>query len=141
MANAFDGNELMKNIQAQWNTAREMAHKRFGELTKVNQDMVDATLKSSSIMAKGAEDLSKRAIAFSHSSFEASALAAKGFIACRNLNDALGLQANFAKNNYDNLIAEANAVQKLSLKMANDAFAPLQEELHQTAEKLSKINR
>lgn len=137
-SNAFDTAAIIKTMQAQWGTAQEMATKSLDEMSKVNKDVVDAGIKSSTIMARGAEDISKRAIAFSRSSMEANVAVARGLIGCRNLNDALDLQTSHTKSSYENLIAEASAIQEMSMKVASDAFAPLQAELTAAAEKMTK---
>ena len=134
-AAAFNTNEVVKNFQDQASKASAEVTKAVDEMTKVNKDALDAFVKSSEIVFKGAEDAAKRAQAYVKTSVESAVAASKDLIGCKNINEVMDLQANFARKAYDAAVVESTAISELNVKVANEAFAPLQKSFTTVVEK------
>lgn len=112
--------------------------KGYEDLAAFSKDNVDAFVQSSTIVAKGAEEIGKEVVAFAQSSFEKNVAAGKALMSAKSINEAVDLQNTFAKQSFDAFVAEATRIQELSVKVANEAFAPLTARLNAAVATLSK---
>ena len=80
--------------------------KSFESLNALTKQNVDAFVKSSSILAKGFEDISKSTVAYTQSTLESSAAVGKQALAVKTIRDLVDLQSSFAKKSFDSAIAE-----------------------------------
>lgn len=112
--------------------------KGYEEYTAFNKATVDALVKSSTIAVKGAEDINKELVAFAQASFDKSVAAGRAFLSAKSINEVVELQNSYAKQSFDSLVAEATKIQELSVKVANEAFAPLNARVNAAVEKFAK---
>jgi len=63
---------------------------------------------------------------------------AKALLAAKTLREAADLQNDWAKASFDKLVAEGTKVSELSVKVANEAFQPLNARMNVAVEKLFK---
>ncbi|HEY0837349.1 MAG TPA: phasin family protein [Azospirillum sp.] len=112
--------------------------KGYEELAAFSKENVDAIVQSSAIVAKGAEEIGKEVAAFAQSAFEKNVAAGKALMSVKSINEAVELQNSFAKQSFDSFVAEATRIQELSVKVANEAFAPLTARLNAAVSTLSK---
>ena len=126
-------------------TTKEQVEKASAQLLKGYEDLaafskenVDALVQSSTIVAKGAEEIGKEVAAFAQSSFEKNVAAGKALMSVKSINEAVDLQNTLAKQNFDAFVSEATKIQELSVKVANEALAPLTARLNAAVATLSK---
>jgi len=112
--------------------------KSYEEYTAFSKANVDALLKSGTIAAKGAEDINKELVAFAQASFDKSVAAGRALLSAKSINEVVELQNSYAKQSFDSLVAEATKLQELSVKVANEAFAPLNARVNAAVEKFAK---
>ena len=65
-------------------------------------------------------------------------LTAKALMGCKTLRDVIDLQADFARSNFDALVAEGTKLSETSFKLTNEAIAPIQARVTVAVEKLTK---
>ncbi|EWY39330.1 hypothetical protein N825_06390 [Skermanella stibiiresistens SB22] len=131
---------------AQFATAsKQQVEKATAQFTKSVEDYtsfskanVDAMVQAGTVLAKGFEELGKRALAYSQSSLESGAAASKAVLGVKTVRDLVDLQSSFTKAQLDSALAETAKVSELSVKVANEAFKPINARLNATMEKLSK---
>lgn len=110
-------------------TSKKMSEnlfKSYGDLAGFGKGNVEAVVKSSTIVARGFEELSRQFMALAQSNMEHSVAAAKAALNCTTLKQIVDLQSDFAKTTFDKLVSEGNKLSEMSYKMTNEAIEPLQ---------------
>lgn len=136
---AQNENDFYKSFQDRASKASADVTKTIDELTKVNKEAVDAIVKSSEIFFKGAEDAAKRTQAYVKTSVENAVAVAKDMIGCKNINEVIDLQSNFARKAYDAAVVETAALSELNVKVANEVLAPIQKSFTAAVEKATPV--
>lgn len=130
--------QVLGASREQFEKASVSAFKAYEELSKFHKDNYDAYLAASSIFAKGAENVGKAWMSLTQESLETAAQTAKALLGAKTLREAVDLQSDFAKSNFDKLVAEGTKLSELSVKVANEAFAPLNARVNVAVEKMLK---
>ena len=81
---------------------------------------------------------SKEVFALVQSSFETSMNAAKAFMGVKTLREAIDLQADLSRSQFDRLMADSTKLAEMSVKVANEAFQPIQARVNVAIEKMLK---
>lgn len=116
----------------------DKAVKSTEELVAFSQGNLDAVVKSSQIWAAGVQDIGKQFAATAQANFDASVAAFKGLGSAKTLKDAVDLQANLARTSLEKATTESTKLTEASLKLAEQAFAPIAARLTLAAEKFAK---
>jgi phasin family protein len=122
----------------QFEKASVSAFKAYEEFSKFQKDNYDAYIAASAIFAKGAENVGKAWMTLTQEAMEAAQQTAKALLGAKTLREAVDLQSDFAKSNFDKLVAEGTKMSELTVKVANEAFAPLNARVNVAVEKLLK---
>ena len=133
---SYDG--LLGTTREQLETVSVSTFKAFEEFSKFQKDNYEAFIAASTIFAKGAENVGKAWMSLSQEAMEATAQTAKSLLGAKTLREAVDLQSDFAKSNFDKLVAEGTKMSELTVKVANEAFAPLNARVNVAVEKLLK---
>lgn len=118
--------------------ASQTAYKSYEEMTKLQKDNWDAIVASSQIWAKGAEVVGKAWMTLAQDTLENAATTAKALVGVKSLREAVDLQTDFAKGNFDKLVAEGTKMSETVVKVANDAMEPITARVNVTVEKMFK---
>ncbi len=110
----------------------------YEDIQGFSKGTLDAFVAAGTIWAKGAEAISKQVMALTQNSMQSSVGAAKAMLGCKTLREAIDLQADYAKSNFDALVAEGAKLGEMSMKVANDAIAPIQARVTVAVEKMAK---
>lgn len=129
---------LVKAQQEQIEKASAQVLKGYDDLTVLTKQNVDAFVKSGTVVAKGVEEAGKQVTAFTQSSLEKSVSNAKALLAVKTIQELVELQNAYAKASIDALVSESTKMQELTVKIANEALAPLSARVNATVEVLSK---
>ena len=140
-AAANTSNDMVKSVQDQVTKFSAGFTKSADEVTKANKDVFDAVVKSSEVTLKGVEESAKRIQNYATTSLENGMTVAKDIVNCRNVNELIDLQTGYAKKAYDSAVVEASALAELGAKVANDAFAPIQQTFTSVVEKVTPAKK
>ena len=110
----------------------------YGDFTAMGQQNIDAMVEAGQIMAFGMESVSRELISFAQASAEANAAAATKMFSAKTVQEAIDLQNAYARASFDKAVAETGKLTEMSVKLASDAFAPLQTRVNVAVEKLFK---
>ncbi len=124
--------------QAKVKEGMEKAIKTTEDLVAFNQGTMEAFVKSSQILATGLQDLSKQFAATAQASVEEAVSTFKAFSGVKSLKDALDLQSAATKSSMEKAIAQSSKLSDASVKLAEQAFAPLTQRFTLAAEKFTK---
>jgi phasin family protein len=130
--------EFLGSTRQQFEKASVSAFKAYEEFSKFQKDNYDAYVAATGIFAKGAENVGKTWMGLTQEAMEEAAQTAKALLGAKTLREAVDLQSGFAKANFDKFVAEGTKLSELTVKVANEAFAPLNARVNVAVEKLLK---
>lgn len=123
---------VTNNVQAVFGNVNEQARgvleknaRLVEELTELTRGNVEAIVASTKVAAKGVEALGQEAAEYGRKSFEEAASAFRSFADVKTPTDLFRLQSEFAKSQFDSLVAQNSRVSDAALKLAGEVFAPL----------------
>lgn len=103
----------------------EQAMKHAEQVLAFSQGNVEAMMKSSQIWASGLQDLSRQITATAQASFQDNVSMLRSLTAIRTLQDAVALQTSAARTAMEKAMAESTRLTETSMKLAEQASAPL----------------
>lgn len=140
---AAKANEQIKSaftdVTAQARAAVEKGTKMVEEFNDFAKGNAEAFAASGRAAVKGAETLSQNAAEFSRKSFEEATKAIKSFSAAKSPTEFFKLQNDFAKSQFDALVAEASRVSETIVKIFGDVSEPISSRAAVAADKLKTV--
>ena len=130
--------QAVATTNAQAKKASKAMFAGYGDLSDMGQQNIDAMVKAGQIMAVGMETVSRELMTFAKESAEANAAAATKMFSAKTMQEAIDLQNAYARESFDKAVAETGKLTEMSVKLASEAFAPLQSRVNFTVEKLLK---
>lgn len=130
--------EVYNTTKAQMDKVNEMAFKNYDELADFNKESIEAVIASSNVVAKGVEVLGQEIVSYAQQAAEKNIETAKKLFAVKNVQDALDLQAEWAKSAFDGFMAESAKLQDMSVQMSTKASEPISKQVNAAVEKFSK---
>ena len=116
----------------------EMAAKSYDDIISFNQDNFEAIVEFGKATAKGVEELNAEVLAFNKVALEENIAAAKAVMGAKTVQEAVDLQTEWAKAWFDSYMSQATKVGELTAKVAQEAFAPVNDRLTAAVEKVVK---
>lgn len=107
----------------------------YGEFAKGN---VEALVKSTKILAAGLQDMGKGYVAEGKSAIETMTADVKELAAVKSPADFFKLQGELLRRNFDAAVAAGSKNSEKVVKLANEAFAPIQGRVSLAIEKVKK---
>ncbi len=86
---------------------------------------LEAFMKSGQIWAAGVQELTRQFAFTAKASFEESVAALKALSTVKSIREAIELQSGFSKTAFEKAMAEAKQMTDASLKLSEQALAPL----------------
>lgn len=130
--------QVLGAIREQVEKASLTAFKTYEELSKFQKDNYEAYVSASTILAKGLETVGRTWADFANEQLESAAQTAKALLGAKTLREAVDVQSEWAKASFDRFVAEATKVSEMTVKLANDAMAPISSRANATVEKMMK---
>ncbi len=135
MAQAAAGFE---KTQAKMQEGVAKAMKTAEEMVAFGQGNMEAFAKSGQIWAAGIQELQKQMAATAQASFEGAVATFKAMSAAKSLKDAFDLQASLARGTIEKTLAESGKITDASLKLTEQALAPITARVTLAVEKFAK---
>lgn len=129
---------VISGNQAQLKNGMEKAMKTAEEFVAFGQGNLEALVKSSQIWAAGLQDLSKQVAATAQSQFEDTMTAFKAITGARSVKDAFDVQAGFARSAIEKTISETGKLTETSVKLTEQALAPITARVALAVEKFAR---
>lgn len=105
----------------------------FGKIaedaTKGGKEQIDSFMKAGNIIMKGVEDITKACMSWTQDSAEKNSQALKALMSCKTVNEYAEAQNKWAQQSFDDFMAGATKLSELSVKIASDAFEPINDQL------------
>jgi len=122
----FSGFANMEEAMAKGKTHFE---KFSGEAASLGKENVEALVESGNIFAKGFEGIMKAYVSLAQDVSEKNAEAFQKLMGCKTVNEYAETQNKVAQESFDDFMAGATKLSELGIKLATDAFEPLNEQI------------
>lgn len=126
------------DVEAATKKGAEMAAKSYDDIMAFNQDNFDAFVEFGKATAKGVEELNAEVLAFNKVALEENIAAAKAVMGAKTVQEAVDLQTEWAKAWFDSYMSQATKVGEMTAKVAQEAFAPVNDRVTAAVEKVVK---
>jgi len=110
-----------------------------GEMTELSREGITAATASAQASAKGAQEINTKALAFFQESMATGMEASKSVGSAKSLQEAMELQANFAKSAFDTYMKQFGEMANLYASTMKEASAPLNAHAGTMVEKLQSV--
>jgi len=124
------------DANARAKTAIERNNRIAEEMTDLGKGNVEAMAASTKVAAKGVEKIGQEVAEYSRKSFEEASAAIRGFAQVKSPTDLFRLQGDFARTQFDAMIAESSRMSETMIKLAGDMFEPLTSRYSVAAERV-----
>jgi phasin family protein len=138
-----EANKIADRAQAVFGDINERARTQIErntrlaeELTELSKGNIEAVVASTKVAAKGLETIGQEVAEYSRKSFEDASAALKGFAEAKSATDFFRLQSDFARTQFDSLVAESSRLSETMLKLAGDVAQPLTNRASVAADKV-----
>jgi phasin family protein len=128
-----------ENSQVKMKESVEKAMKTAEEMVSFSQGNMEAFVKASQIFTTGMQDISKHLAASTKTSSEEYVAFTKTLMGVKSVKEAVDLQSGFAKSSVEKAVAETSKITDASVKLAEQAIAPITARLTLAVEKFGKI--
>jgi phasin family protein len=126
-----------EQAQVQMKEGVTRAMKTAEQVAQFNQGNVEAFVKSSQILATGFQDISKLVAANAKASLDETMSTFKALTTVKSLKEAFDLQSAFARGYMEKAMSESGKLTEHSLKVAEQAFAPISARVNAAVETFS----
>lgn len=128
----------IETSQLQINEGITKTMKTAEEVVAFGQGNVEALIKSGQIWSAGMQDLSKQMASSMQASYEEAMAAFKALTSVKSLKEAVDLQVGFARSAVEKSMTESSKYTDASIKLAEQAIAPISSRMTMAVEKFSK---
>jgi len=98
----------------------------FEEFQKISKQQMDAANAFATTLAKGVQEIATESTEYSKKAFAASSAAVEKLLGAKSVENAIEIQTEFAKSAYDGFVAQATKINELYVKLAGEAFKPVE---------------
>lgn len=109
------------------------------EFTDLTRGNVEAFVASSKVAARGVETLTQEAADFGRRSFEEASSTLKSFAEVKSPTDFFRLQSEFARAQFDALVAESSKISEQVIKLAGEVAEPITTRYSVAAERVKTL--
>ena len=113
------------------------AMKTSEDMMSFGQGNLEAAMKTAQIFATGLQDISKQVAASTQASIEDSVATMKAIAGVKSVKEVIDLQTSFARSMMEKVIAESGKLTDASLKLTEQAIAPLTARVSLAVDKFS----
>ncbi|MBU6497040.1 MAG: phasin family protein [Rhodospirillales bacterium] len=127
-----------KKTQEEVKMNMDKAIKTAEEMVSFGQGNVEAIVKSGQIWSAGVQDLSKSFAATAQAQLDQTVATMKALAGVKSLKEAIDLQANLTRNSVETAVAQTGKLTDASMKLAEQAFAPITARVTLAVEKFGR---
>jgi phasin family protein len=127
---------MFGDVNEQARVAFEKNARLMEELTELTRGNVEALVTSTKLVAKGVEALGQDAAEYGRKSFEEASSALRSFAEVKSPTDLFKLQSEFAKTQFDSIVAQNSKLSEAAIKLAGEIFEPLSSRYSVAAERV-----
>lgn len=130
--------DVLTEAQDQAKVAFEKTQTLAGEAGEFTKGNVEALVESGKVLAAGLQDLGKDYVAEARNAYETIQADIKELVAVKSPADFFKLQGEILRRNFDAVVASGSKQSEAVVKIANEAFAPIQNRVSLAIEKVKQ---
>ncbi|MCE2841332.1 MAG: phasin family protein [Novosphingobium sp.] len=130
--------DAVADLQDRAKTAMEKSTAVFADAGEFTKGNVEALVESGKVLAAGLQDLGKVYVEDAKTGFETMTADVKELTAVKSPADFFKLQGEILRRNFDTAMATGSKRSEALVKLANDAFAPVQNRVSIAIEKVKQ---
>ena len=130
--------DAVADLQDRAKTAFEKSNAVFADAGEFTKGNVEALVESGKVLAAGLQDLGKVYVEDAKTGFETMTADVKELAAVTSPADFFKLQGEILRRNFDAAVATGSKRSEAIVKLANDAFAPVQNRVSIAIEKVKQ---
>jgi len=120
-------------------TGMKSATAQFEKAASLGKENVEAVVQSSTIVAKGCEEISKNVWGWMQSSVEQSVATSKQALGVKTLRELVDLQTEFVRKLMDQSLSETTKITEISTRVAGQAMEPINQRVTEVVESISAL--
>lgn len=128
-------NEAMEKIMSQ---SKSQMDKMAQDASNFGREGFEAFMQSSTIFAKGFEEIARTAIALSQSAAEKQAQFLNKAMSSKTLNEWAETQNKIAQASLDDIMSAATKLSEMSVKLLSESAEPISEQMGKSIRKASE---
>ena len=98
----------------------------FEEFQNFSKQQLDAVNSATASVAKGLQEIAAESSDYSKKAFATSSATVEKLFSARSVETAIQIQTDYAKSTYDGLVAQANKINEIYVRLATEAFKPVE---------------
>ncbi len=130
--------DAVADLQERAKTAMDKSNALFADAGEFTKGNVEALVESGKVLAAGLQDLGKVYVEDAKTGFETMTADVKELAAVKSPADFFKLQGEILRRNFDAAMATGSKRSEALVKLANDAFAPVQSRVSVAIEKVKQ---
>lgn len=99
---------------------------KFEDLQKLSKQQMDTVSAVAATMTKGLQEIATESTDYSKKMFAANSAAIEKLLGAKSVESAIEIQTEYAKSTYEEFVAEATKINELLVKLATEAFKPVE---------------
>jgi phasin family protein len=127
---------MFKDVTARAKEAFEKSGETTKDVIEFHKANFEALIESGKIAAQGAQTAAQNAADYGRKNWDATTAHVKAVAAVKSPTDALKLQGDFARSQFDGAVAEMSKSTEFYLKLAGEVFQPIQNRYSVAAEQM-----
>ncbi len=127
----------MEQAQVQVKEGMQRVMKTAEQMTSFSQGNLEALMKSNQILTAGLTDITKMFAASAKASLDETMSNLRALTSVKSVKEAFELQSTFAKASMEKALAESGKMTEQSMKLAEQAFAPITARVNAAVETFS----
>lgn len=130
--------DAMTEAQDRAKAAFEKSQEMFGDYNEFAKGNIEALVESTKILAAGVQDLGKDYVANGKTVLETVTADVKELATVKSPADFFKLQGEILRRNFDAAVTTGSKTSEKVVKVANEAFAPIQDRVSLAVEKVKQ---
>ena len=130
--------DAVADLQERAKTAMEKSNAMFADAGEFTKGNVEALVESCKVLAAGLQDMGKVYVEDAKAGFETMTADVKELAAVKSPADFFKLQGEILRRNFDTAMATGSKRSEALVKLANEAFAPVQNRVSIAIEKVKQ---
>ncbi len=127
-----------ETMEKMMNKSKNQMDKMAQEASAMGRDGMDAMIKSSTLFAKGMEEIMRTASSLMQGAAEKQAQFMNQALGSKTLNELTEVQNKIAQSTFDDCMAAATRLSEMSIRMMSECSEPLNDQLGRTMKKASE---
>ena len=118
--------------------AKTQMDKMMQDAGSANKEAYEAFMNAGNKFMKGMEEIMKVSMNQAQKTAEKNSQNVKKMMACKTVNEFTEAQTKAAQENFDEMMSSMTKISELSVKVAGECFAPVNDQINKTVKKASE---